>query len=144
MSAIKRRKMMKFVGRRAIPAMLAAILGAGSALAHHSFAAFDRSRTITITGTLKAVEWVNPHAWIWVTVPHAGQAPDVYALETGGPLQMIRMGVPYSRFKVGDKITVVLYPIRDGRLGGQPKSYQFADGTLIDVDKAVVKYATGN
>ena len=34
------------------------------ALAHHSFAMFDAEKTITVKGTVKEFEWVNPHSWL--------------------------------------------------------------------------------
>ena len=43
-------------------AMLALI--AGPALAHHSFSMFDRSKTVTLNGTVESLDWVNPHAWL--------------------------------------------------------------------------------
>ena len=41
---------------------------AASALAHHSFAMFDAEKTITLQGTVKEFEWVNPHSWLRINV----------------------------------------------------------------------------
>ena len=47
-------------------AAVAAAAFAASALAHHSFAMFDAEKTITLQGTVKEFEWVNPHSWLRV------------------------------------------------------------------------------
>lgn len=113
------------------------------AWAHHSFAMFDRSRTVTIKGTVKKLEWTNPHIFIWVEVPKADGGSDLYALESGSPTQMTRMGAPYSSFQAGTKLTVVLYPMKDGRLAGQPQSFEFADGSKFNVNEATKKFVGG-
>ena len=41
------------------------------ALGHHSFAMFDSSKTVTMTGTVKEFEWINPHSWIHIAVVNA-------------------------------------------------------------------------
>lgn len=116
---------------------------AGSALAHHSFAMFDRDHTVTITGTIKNVEWNNPHVWIWVTVPNASGGEDDWGLESGGPSQMTRMGIRRAMFKAGEKIVCDIHPMKDGRVGGQLTMATLADGTHIDVMKSVKAFAAG-
>ena len=39
--------------------------------AHHSFAMFDKTRVVTVQGTVRKVEWTNPHVYIFVEVPDA-------------------------------------------------------------------------
>ncbi|HTP39407.1 MAG TPA: DUF6152 family protein [Steroidobacteraceae bacterium] len=115
----------------------------GAALAHHSFAMFDKTRTVNIDGVIKNVEWNNPHVWIWVTVPNQNGGSDDWGLESGGPSQMNRMGLRRSVFKTGDKISVEVYPMKDGRVGGQLSKATLADGTKIDVMKSVKAFAAG-
>jgi len=43
------------------------LLHSGVASAHHSFAMFDTDKFVTLKGTIKEVEWVNPHSWFWIT-----------------------------------------------------------------------------
>ena len=63
---------------------IAASLIAAPAFAHHSFAMFDASKTITLNGTVKSFEWTNPHMWLTVTVPQASGQPIEYPLEMQG------------------------------------------------------------
>src|SRR5271170_2279919 len=79
--------------------LMAALNPVSSVWAHHSFAMFDKTRTVTITGTIKSVEWNNPHVWIWVSVPHEGGGSDDWGLESGGPSQLNRMGIKRTMLK---------------------------------------------
>lgn len=111
--------------------------------AHHSFAMFDQTKPITISGTIKKTEWTNPHVWIWVEVPKADGGSNIYGLEAGSPSTMQRVGATYSMFQVGKKLTVLLYPMKDGRLAGQPRSFEFADGTKFNLEKSINKFVEG-
>lgn len=111
--------------------------------AHHSFAMFDKSHTVTVVGTIKSVEWTNPHVWIWVSVPNAQGGMDDWGLESGGPSQMNRMGIRRSVFTPGEKITVDVYPMKDGRVGGQFSKATLANGQKIDMMQSVKAFAAG-
>jgi len=111
--------------------------------AHHSFAMFDKSHTVTIIGTIKSVEWTNPHVWIWVSVPNAQGGMDDWGLESGGPSQMNRMGIRRALFTPGEKITVDVYPMKDGRVGGQFSKATLANGQKIDMMQSVKAFAAG-
>ena len=60
-----------------IPRFALAALLAGTpfvtftALAHHSFAMFDRDKEVTLVGTVREFQWTNPHAFIEMDVPDA-------------------------------------------------------------------------
>ena len=129
---------------RAAAALASAALATPIAVyAHHSFAMFDKSHLVTIAGTLKSVEWSNPHVWVWVTVANQNGGSDDWGLESGGPSQMNRMGIKRTVFKPGDKITVEIYPMKDGRVGGQFRKATLADGTKIDMGESVKAFADG-
>lgn len=130
--------------RMAAVSAIAALMLATSVWAHHSFAMFDQTKTVTIQGTVKKVEWTNPHIWIWVEVPKADGGSNIYGLEGGSPATMQRVGATYSKFPVGTKLTVVLYQMKDGRPAGQPVSFEFADGTKFNLEKAVNKFVEGS
>src|SRR3954463_2891803 len=49
-------------------AMIATAAFALPALAHHSFSMFDAEKTVTLNGTVKELEWTNPHSWLRVMV----------------------------------------------------------------------------
>ena len=84
----------------------AALTGAitAPALAHHSFAMFDADKTVTVTGTVKEVEWTNPHTWLRVMVMDQASGKLVqWGFEMGPPAQQIRRGWKPDSLKPGDK-----------------------------------------
>lgn len=112
---------------------LAVLVGAAPATAHHSAAMFDRNKTVNLVGTVKEVQWTNPHAWIEVIAAPAGDPKPVqWAVEfAGGPQSLIRMGMTKADPKVGDKITISVHPVRDGRPAGSFISMVLANGRNI-------------
>ena len=97
-----------------MPCIVACILG-GPALAHHSFALFDRSKYVRITGTVVDWQFTNPHSWLDLKQAGSGNA---YAFETASVNVLAREGMNLGTFKPGDTVTVLEWPLRDGRLGG--------------------------
>ena len=101
---------------------------AAPALAHHSFAMFDHEKTVTINGTVKEFEWTNPHAWIhMIAADDKGKAVD-WSFEMGSVGQIAGQGWKVDTIKPGDKISVVMHPLKDGSHGGQYVSATLADG----------------
>src|ERR687893_275416 len=99
----------------AAAAMLALATPAG---AHHSFAAFDRERQVTLTGVVKELQWNNPHAWVQVVVTDEKGRQTEWGLECGSPNMMARTGWKRSTLKPGDKETAVAHPLKEGRSDG--------------------------
>ncbi len=95
-----------------------AALVTGPASAHHSFAMFDRDKEVTIVGTVKEFQWTNPHSWIQVNVPNKAGKMVEWSIEGGSPNIMVRQGWKRDIMKAGDKVTVVLNPMKDGSPGG--------------------------
>jgi hypothetical protein len=106
-------------------------LGAAPALAHHSFAMFDRSKEIDISGTVKDFQYTNPHSWVIVMVPGADGAAVEWGFESEGPSTLLQNGIKKSSIQAGDKVTAKAYPMRDGRPAGSLISITKADGTVI-------------
>jgi Family of unknown function (DUF6152) len=85
--------------------------------AHHSYAMFDGTKTFTIQGTVKEFQWTNPHIWLEI-LTHKGEVAEQWHFE-GGPLaQLKRIGWTRESLKPGDKVTLVIHPLRDGSKGG--------------------------
>jgi hypothetical protein len=116
-----------------IVTLVAAALGlpAGPAAAHHSFAVFDMQAQKTITGTVKRVDWTNPHIWIWMDVTNDKGGTDIYGFEGMSPNYLNRRGWTRTTLKAGDRITVAYRPLRDGTNGGMFVSTKLADGTML-------------
>jgi hypothetical protein len=102
-----------------------------AALAHHSFAMFDRGRTDTIVGAVKQFEMINPHGWLRVDVVDAQGRANEWSLEAGGPGQMQRQGWTQTTVRPGDTVTVRIHPLRDGSYGGQLVSVTLPDGKVL-------------
>jgi hypothetical protein len=90
---------------------------------------FDMTREHqkTITGTIKDFQWTNPHGVIWISVPVAGKAPEVWALELTSPGNLRRAGWTKDSLKPGDKVEAVLNPLRNGNTGGGFVSIKLTD-----------------
>jgi Family of unknown function (DUF6152) len=95
---------------------------AGTAEAHHSFAMFDQSKTLTLTGTVKEFQFTSPHSWIQVLVTDEQGAVTEWGFEMGGAAGLSREGWKRNELKPGDKITITFSPLRDGQSGGNYKS----------------------
>ena len=112
----------------AIAAALAfGLMGAGSALAHHSFAMFDQTKQVTVQGTVKDFQWTNPHAFI--ELEDAGGK--LWSVELNSPNNLRRQGWTRTAMKAGDKVTVVLNPLRDGKPGGLFNAVTLANGQIL-------------
>jgi hypothetical protein len=118
-------------GARAV--LFGAILGAAasSASAHHSGAMFDDQKSVTLSGTVKEFQWTNPHCWIQVLVDENGKAVE-WSVELGAPFEVFRTGLRPNSLKTGDRITVVIHPIRDGKRGGLYVSATGPDGKPLE------------
>jgi hypothetical protein len=105
---------------------------AGSALnAHHSFAPFDITTQRTVTGTVKQVDWTNPHTWVWLNVPNEQGGVDVWGFEGMSPNYLGRRGWTKHTLSPGDQITVTFRPLKDGSHGGSFMSAKRPDGTVL-------------
>jgi Family of unknown function (DUF6152) len=111
----------------------AAVLIAVPAFAHHSFAMFDATKTVTLNGTVKSFEWTNPHMWLTVEVPEANGQSVEYPLEMQGIAGAVKLGWKRDTAKAGDKISVNIHPLRDGSHGGQLLNVVLANGQKVGV-----------
>jgi hypothetical protein len=110
------------------------LLGSGAvALAHHSYAMFDREKKLALTGTVKEFRWSNPHAWMEIYVPNDKGGTDMWGVEMNSPNNLARQGWKSTIVKPGDKVTVVIHPLRSGEKGGSFMSLTLPSGqTLSD------------
>jgi hypothetical protein len=105
---------------------LSALFGT-AAFAHHSYAMFDRSNEVTVTGTVTKWVWANPHTTLVLMVP--GQQGEVeWTFEGGGPQTLRNKGWNRDAVAVGQKVTVHMYPLKDGSNGGQMVGVDTPDG----------------
>jgi len=128
---------MKAVSRTFIVSMaaLVAVVAAGAAVAHHSFAMFDYNKAQTVSGTIKEVQWSNPHVIIWLYgEAAAGTDPPEWWLESTSPSNLTRFGWSRQMLNAGEKVEVKYFPLRDGRNGGAVKQVTLkATGQILNV-----------
>ena len=108
-----------------------ALLAAGGAFAHHSFAMFDRDKEVVVTGLVHEFQWTNPHAFIEVDAPNDKGDVERWSVEMNSPNNLTRQGWKSGMLKSGDKVSVTLNPLRDGKKGGLFVAIILADGKVI-------------
>jgi hypothetical protein len=116
---------------RALLTGVLAISGVVPVAAHHSFAAFDRSREVTLTGVVREFQWVNPHAWVQVVVTDEKGRQTEWGLECGSPNMMARTGWKRTTLKPGDRIVAVANPLKDGKPNGSLVRITVPDGRVL-------------
>ena len=104
----------------------------GSADAHHSFAMFDRSQQVKLEGVVKEFQFTNPHCWIQLLVTKDGaKEATEWTIEALSPNVLGRQGWKRNTLKPGDRIVVLINPLRDGNPGGNLLTLTLPDGTTL-------------
>src|SRR5262245_47002653 len=102
---------------------------AAPALAHHAVSAeFDRSKPITFTGTVKKVDWMNPHIYTHIEAKDAAGKTVVYEVEGGAPNSLFRNGWRPDTLKVGETVTV------SGSRAKNEASHRVGSATITKAD----------
>jgi len=101
------------------------------AVAHHSAAGVDQTRTVTIVGTLKEFKWANPHSWMDIDVPDDKGQTKLWSVEMTAPAYLARAGWTSKTVKPGDKVTVMVRPMKNGDPGGLFVSITLPDGRVL-------------
>jgi len=123
---------MNFFSLRRAGCAASLLLVATLVQAHHSSAMFDSSREIEIKGVVKVYKFENPHVNIVVTVKdeRSGGTTDWF-VEAASVRGLAMAGWRKSTLKVGDSITIVGRPLRDGQPGASMVKATLADGTTL-------------
>jgi hypothetical protein len=115
----------------AIAAMAGLAAASPSAVAHHSFAMFDRSKVVTVSGTVREFQWSNPHAYIQLMAKDAN-GPDVeWSMEMGSPMYLYARQWRPRTLRAGMEIEVRLNPLRNGDHGGVVLDVRDENGNVI-------------
>src|SRR5215207_5588695 len=130
------------VGRTLILVMF--LLSWRETFAHHSYAMFDQTRKVTVRGTVHALEWTNPHVWVWLSVKDAAGALTIYGFETNAPSELTRFFGWHKRvLSAGEPVEVDFSPLKSGRPGGALRTITFADGRALRTPRSNPEYRTG-
>lgn len=106
-------------------------MACGPALAHHSFAMFDRSKELVLAGTVREFQWTNPHSWIRLEVMNDKGVAETYAVELNSPNNLSRQGWTSKSLKPGDKVEMTINPVREGAKGGLFVAAALPDGRIL-------------
>ena len=115
-------------------AIVASLLFAAiPAIAHHAFAAeFDVDKPVKVKGTITKLEWVNPHAWLYVDVKGDDGKVVRWVGETQNPVTMTNVGWSKAAIRAGDEVTITILPVKNGMPLGRLVSVALPNGkTLI-------------
>jgi hypothetical protein len=117
-------------------ALLTTVTLSALASAHHSVARFDRENQIAVEGTLKEFRWGNPHTWMVLIVPNDKGGTDEWEMEGGAVNGMVRQGWTRNTLQPGQKLRVVVSPMKDGSLGGEWMRVLLRDGQPLVLNKS--------
>lgn len=116
-------------------ALLAGLMFAVAASAHHSVQSqFDIHKTVTVSGTVSKIEWINPHSYLTLNVKDANGNMQKWAFELGGAGALRRAGMSRADrggLKPGDEVTATALAARDGSNSGFLQELKVADGRVF-------------
>ena len=125
--------------RIAFAGAIALALAAGGApersLAHHSFAMFDMTKEVTVSGTVRQFQWTNPHAYIQVVAKDEAGRDVERSMEMGAPMYLYARGWRPRTLRAGMRVNVTLNPLRNGRPGGVVREVTDAEGKPIGTNR---------
>ena len=122
---------MKISGKGRIGAALAAagaLAAAAPALAHHSFAMYDNDHQVKLIGTVTKFQWTNPHVYIELENNDTSAKVARWTIECANPGILDRVGWKFNMIHAGDKVTVIVAPLRSGEPGALLKQVTLPDG----------------
>src|SRR4030095_2362799 len=111
--------------------LVIAVLISNSVYAHHSAAGIDRTKSVTVEGTVKQFKWGNPHSWLEVEVANSKGGSDVWNFEMNPPAYLVSSGWKSTSVKAGDKIKVTARPFMNGEPGGIFMSVTLDNGQVL-------------
>ncbi len=101
-----------------------------AAYAHHSFNAYDMSKTETVSGAIKEFRWGAPHSSVVVIYVDKNGTQQTMSLISGSPLMFSKQGLAPRDFHRGDKVTVTYHPNTSGGSGGALATMTLPDGKM--------------
>ena len=123
---------MKTALRVLLVALIASLLTSAVAIAHHSFAMFDRTVEKVATGTVVRWQFNSPHSWLYLNVKNADGTETLMSFEGSAPPSLLQRGVTGSSFEPGATITISYCPMKDGRPAGGLGWVRLANGTFLN------------
>jgi hypothetical protein len=118
---------------------------AGSALAHHAFAAeYDGDKSFDLTGVVTKARWVNPHSWLYFDVKNADGSLTNWGVELAAPNALATKGIAKTDLGAGARVHVKGFLSKNGGPWGYASSITLADGRKFETGGAPNSPAGGN
>ena len=99
--------------------------------AHHGNAAYDTEKTITLKGTVTQWFWANPHCVLEMDVKDEKGQIVHWGAETENPTTMSRNGWTDKSIKVGEQVTVIALPVKNGNPAGRILEVVLSNGQTL-------------
>jgi hypothetical protein len=109
----------------------AAVIATAPVAAHHGAATFDTGKELTMQGTVTEWVWSNPHCFLKFDVTEKDGTVRHWTVETSNPPDMVNRGWTRRSFKGGDKVTVVVEPVKSGNPVGRLLTVTLPDGKVL-------------
>jgi hypothetical protein len=122
---------MGLAARSGVCCLILLLAGTTFTAAHHSFSMFDQTKPITLSGTVTAFEWTNPHAYIEIDVPEEKGGVKHWSIELGSTSILLQSGWKFNVLKKADKVTARISPLRNGQPGGLLIQVTLPDGRVL-------------
>ena len=117
---------------RNLLAILVLMTIAASAFGHHSEAGeYDSTKPVKVTGTIKKVEWQNPHIWFYVDVQDENGKITTWGFSAAPPGALMRRGITKEALTLGAVVNVEGSRARDGSNNASGRNVRFADGRNV-------------
>jgi hypothetical protein len=97
--------------------------------AHHSFAPFEDDLQIVLKGTVTSFQWTNPHIYIELDVADEDDAVKNWLIECANTTILNRVGWKWNMIKEGDRVSLIVAPLRNGEPAALLKRVRLADGS---------------
>jgi hypothetical protein len=109
--------------------LMMGLLSITSIEAHHSFAPYETTLQIKLTGVVTAYKWANPHVYFEIDAPDPGTGQTRHWLIEGASTSILnRAGWKFNMLKAGDRVTIIVSPLRNGEPAALLKQITLPDG----------------
>ena len=107
------------------------LLAAATVSAHHSFAVFDHTQTVTVNGTVTKYQWTNPHGFLEMDYRAADGTMKHYTIELTSINMLTRAGWTSRSIKAGETVKAIVAPLLSGEPGGLLLEVTLSDGRTL-------------
>ncbi len=109
-------------------------LAASPASAHHSYVMYAADREVVLDGTVKDFQYTNPHAVLEVMVPGQSGTSVQWEILMPSPIKLSKAGIAERALQPGERVSVIVHPLKDGGPGGALIEVTKQDGSILSLN----------